>query len=284
MTQCNMELGESRVHDLIFGYSPIALFALVAAGILIGMLSGLLGVGGGIVAVPVLVEVFEQIEVADGMVMPLAVGTAHANILFASVSAVGAHWRNKTIDTALVKAWLPALMVGTACGLALGPIAPAKVLTTIFAALAVLLGVKMLLGDRMVLARQLPKGPSAHLPSFFVGALASALGVGGGTLSTPILSFFSFPIRRAIGAGALFNLVIALPATITFLAQGWSVAGKPADAVGEIALFCVAALSLPALFVAPAAARWSARMPLVLLRRLFALCLVAIALRLLFRL
>src|SRR5476649_426798 len=90
-------------------------------------------------------------------------------------------------------------------------------------------------------------------------------------------SDLSFPIRQAVGAGSLFNLIIALPATITFLAQGWGVAGKPADAVGNIAVFCVAALSLPALFVAPAAARWSARVPLVLLRRLFALCLVAIA-------
>lgn len=279
-----MEVGDPRVHDLIFGYPPIALIALVAAGILIGMLSGLLGVGGGIVAVPVLVEVFERIEVADAAVLPLAVGTAHANILLASLSAVTAHRRNGTIDGALVKAWLPALMIGVACGLALGPFAPAKALTTIFAALAALLGLKMALGDKIVLGHRLPKGPAARVPPLLVGTLASALGVGGGTLSTPVLSLFSFPIRRAIGAGALFNLVIALPAVITFLAQGWGVAGKPADAVGEIALFCVATLSLPALFVAPVAARWSAHVPLVLLRRLFALCLLAIALRLLLRL
>ncbi len=134
------------------------------------------------------------------------------------------------------------------------------------------------------MSRKQPVGAAAQIAPTLVGALAAALGVGGGTLSTPVLSLFSFPIRQAIGAGALFNLVIALPATITFLAQGWGVAGKPADAVGEIALFCVATLSLPALFVAPAAARWSTRAPLVLLRRLFALCLAAIALNLLLKL
>ncbi len=175
-------------------------------------------------------------------------------------------------------------MFGAAVGLILGPLAPAKVITSLFAVIAALLGLKMALGDRLVFAQRLPTGSAAQIAPVLVGGLAAALGVGGGTLSTPALSLFSFPIRRGIGAGALFNLVIALPATIIFLLQGWGIAGKPADATGEIAWFCVAALSLPALFVAPVAARWSARAPLVLLRRLFALCLVAIAFRLLLRL
>ena len=265
-------------------YPPTAWIVLLAAGLVIGLLAGLLGVGGGIIAVPVLLDVFIRLGMPDATATPLAIGTAQASVLVASVTAVLAHWRGGTIDRALVKAWLPALMVGVATGLALGPFAPAKVLTSIFAVVAALLGLKMALGNSVVLSRKQPTGAAAQVAPALVGALAAALGVGGGTLSTPVLSLFSFPIRQGIGAGALFNLIIALPATITFLAQGWDVSGKPADAVGDIALFCVAALSLPALFVAPAAARWSARVPLVQLRRLFALCLVAIAVRLLIRL
>jgi uncharacterized membrane protein YfcA len=59
--------------------------------------------------------------------------------------------------------------------------------------------------------------------------------------------------------------------------------GRTIDALGDVALFCVAALSLPALFVAPVAARWPAPAPISVLRRLFAVCLVAIAVRLLWR-
>jgi uncharacterized membrane protein YfcA len=59
--------------------------------------------------------------------------------------------------------------------------------------------------------------------------------------------------------------------------------GGPADAVGDVTLFCVAALSIPALFVAPIAARWSTRVPVMLLRLSFALCLCAIAVRILMR-
>ena len=269
--------------DLLSIY-PLTVWAvLLTTGIVIGLLAGLLGVGGGIIAVPVLLEVFAALGVADNMIVPLAVGTAQSSILAASLIAAAAHWRAGTIDRRLVKQWLPALVAGTALGLGLGPFAPAKLLTTLFATIAAGLGIKMALGDRMVLTKQALKGPAAQLAPAVVGALAAALGVGGGTLSTPVLSLFSFPIRRAVGAGAVFNLIIALPATLAFLVMDWHTPGRPADAVGDVAAFCVAALSLPALFVAPVAARWSSRVPVVLLRQAFALCLCAIAVRILLR-
>ncbi len=98
-----------------------------------------------------------------------------------------------------------------------------------------------------------------------------------------MLLLFSFPIKRAIGAGALFNLVISAPATLFSLSADLGTSDRTVDALGDVALFCVAALSLPALFVAPVAARWSVRAPASVLRRLFALCFAAIALRLLLR-
>ena len=269
--------------DLLSIYPVSVWVALLTTGIVIGLLAGLLGVGGGIIAVPVLLEVFAATGVADPVIVPLAVGTAQTSILIASLTAAAAHWRAGTIDRRLVKEWLPALIVGTAFGLGVGPFAPAKLLTILFAAIAAGLGIKMALGDRAVLTKQPLKGPVAQLPPAVVGALAAALGVGGGTLSTPALSLFSFPIRRAVGAGALFNLIISLPATLAFLAMDWQTPGRPADAVGDVAAFCVAALSLPALFVAPVAARWSSRVPVVLLRQAFALCLCAVAVRILLR-
>ena len=269
--------------DLLSPYPPGIWIVLLAAGLLIGLLAGLLGVGGGVVAVPVLIEVFDLIGLAKAPAVALAVGTAQANIMIASLTAASAHWRAGTIDAPLVRAWLPALLAGTGLGLWLGAMAPPGLLTGLFAAAALALALKLGTGDRLVIARSLPTGPLGQVPPAVVGALASAVGVGGGTLSTPVLSLFAFPIRRAIGAGALFNLVIAAPATLFFLAHDLGAPGRTADAVGDVALSCLAALSLPALFVAPISARWSARAPVVLLRRLFALCLVAVAIRLLLR-
>lgn len=269
--------------DLLSAYPPGVWLILLATGVLIGLLAGLLGVGGGVVAVPVLIEVFDLVGLAKGPAVALAVGTAQANIMIASLTAASAHWRAGTIDGSLVRAWLPALLAGTALGLCLGAVAPASLLTGLFAASALALALKLGTGDRLVIAEALPSGLLGQVPPAIVGALASAVGVGGGTLSTPVLSLFAFPLKRAIGAGAFFNLVIAAPATLFFLTHDLGTAGRTTDAVGDVALACLAALSLPALFVAPIAARWSTRVPVVLLRRLFALCLAAVAFRLLLR-
>ncbi len=268
----------------VFGLYPLtACVILLATGVVIGLLGGLLGVGGGIVAVPVLLEVFRSIGVPAEEIVPLSVGTAQASVLVASIFAAYAHGRADTIDRGLVRQWLPGLLLGTAFGLVVGPLAPPGLLTGIFAAVAAGLGAKMALGSRLVLTRHPLRGAIAQVPAGLVGALAAALGVGGGTLSTPTLALFSFPVQRAIGAGALFNVIVAVPATIAFLSMGWQTPGRPPDAVGDVALFCVAALSIPALFVAPVAARWSTRVPVMLLRQAFALCLCAIAVRILMR-
>jgi uncharacterized membrane protein YfcA len=271
------------VAALFSAYPPLVWVLLLATGILIGLLAGFLGVGGGVVAVPILLDVFAVMGLGEANAVVLAVGTAQASILVASVTAVAAHWRAGTIDGPLVRAWLPALLLGTVLGLALSAFASARLLTGLFAVVAGALAVKMAIGERLVFARAPLKGLPGQLPPTIVGTLAAAVGVGGGTLSTPVLSLFSFPIKRAIGAGAVFNLAISLPATAFFLTTDLGTPGRTVDALGDVALFCAAALSLPALFVAPVAARWSARAPVSVLRRLFALCLAAIALRLLLR-
>ena len=119
----------------------------------------------------------------------------------------------------------------------------------------------------------------AVIAAFTLGSMQSA----DLTFSDNFLIVSRHQMAYAVGAGALFNLVIALPSTVAFLAMDWQTPGRPADAVGDVASFCVAALSLPALFVAPMAARWSSRVPVVLLRQAFALCLCAIAVRILLR-
>jgi uncharacterized membrane protein YfcA len=264
-------------------YPPTIWLVLVATGVAIGMLGGFLGIGGGILAVPVLLEVFVSIGLPKAEILPLCIGTAQASVLIASLTAAHAHWRAGTMDHDLVRQWLPSLLLGTALGLVLGPRAPAELLTGLFAAVAIALSVKLMLGARLVLTRHPLRGAMAHVPPALVGALAASLGVGGGTLSTPVLALFSYPIQRAIGAGALFNIVVAMPATVAFLLMGGHTADRPADAVGSVSLVCTAALSLPALFVAPVAARWSTRVPVMLLRTGFALCLCGVAVRILMR-
>jgi uncharacterized membrane protein YfcA len=176
------------------------------------------------------------------------------------------------------------MLAGTATGLLLANYVPVRVLTATFAGIALLLGARMLASDRFVLAEALPQPPLGWVPPGLIGLLAGGLGVGAGTLSSPALMMVSFPLLRAIGAGAVFNLAVALPATAGFVVLGIDKPGLASDTFGYVSLIGMALLSVPAMVVAPSAARLAARLPVALLRRLFALCLFAIAARLLWRL
>jgi uncharacterized protein len=161
---------------VLSAYPPAVWALLLGTSVLIGLLAGLLGVGGGIVAVPVLLDVFSIMGLGEANAVVLAVGTAQASILVATLSAVLAHWRAGTIDGPLVRAWLPALFAGTLLGLALSVLAPAKLLTGLFAGIAAALALKMASGERLVLARAPLEGLPGHLLPLIVGLLASAVG------------------------------------------------------------------------------------------------------------
>lgn len=269
------------VHSALF-LGPALIAVLLATGVATGLLSGLLGIGGGVVAVPVLLEVFASAGLSPPLATPLAIGTAHAAVLLASIAAAVAHARAGRVDRALLRRWLPPMLVGAMLGLAMAWVAAPAMLVGLFALVTVSLGAVMLAGERAALTAQPPGPPLAAVPPALVGLLAAALGLGGGTLSGPALLLMSVPLRAAIGAGSVFNLAVAGPALLVFLAAGWNVQDLPPLSLGYVSLVPLALLVVPALIVAPAAARLAARLPIPLLRRLFAFCLLGISARLLF--
>lgn len=195
-----------------------------------------------------------------------------------------AHARAGSVDHELVRRWLPPMMVGAVAGLALAQLLPPVVPVAIFALVAAALGVQMLAGGRFALADAPPPAPWGWVPPGLVGLLAAGLGIGAGTLSGPVLSLLSVPLSGAIGAGSVFNLVVALPAVAAFIFGGIGVAGRPPGSLGHIGLLPLALLVVPALLAAPPAAGLARRLPVPLLRRLFAVCLLAIAARMVMRL
>lgn len=249
--------------------SAASLVALLLAGAAIGLAGGLLGIGGGVIAVPALFEILSHLSVPERL--PLAIGTAQAVILLSSATALRAHGRGGGVDESLLRAWLPAMRLGAGLGLLLAPFAPATLSLVVFAGIAAALGGTLLLGGRARLAEGLPPAPLGWLPPGLIGLASAALGVGAGTLSGPVFGLFGVGLHRAVGAGAVFNLVVATPATLTALA------------LGQVSLAGLVLLAAPAMLVAPRAARLSRRLPQHLLAWGFALCLFGIAGRLVWR-
>lgn len=240
---------------------------LLAAGSAIGLLAGLLGIGGGVIAVPVLLDLLA----GRPDTAAVAIGTAHAAVLVSSVPALLAHARAKTISFPLLRNWLPAMLLGALGGLGVARIVAPALLVGGFACVAAALALRMLVGEGLVLAKAPPPPPLGWLPPALVGGLAAALGVGAGTLSGPTLALLSVPLVRAVGAGSVFNLAVAVPAVLVF---------APA---GQVAPLPLLLLSAPAFVVAPWGARLSRRLPAGPLRVGFGLVLLAIAARMAWR-
>jgi uncharacterized membrane protein YfcA len=217
--------------SLLIWLAPLLLFA----GAVAGVLAGLLGVGGGIVIVPALYHIFSYLDVADEVRMHLAVGTSLATIIPTSIRSVRAHHARGSFDQTLYRAWVPGIIIGVFAGTWLANLAEFGLLTLVFASVALIVSLYMAFGKQdWHLANGLPGNPANSLIASFVGAVSAMMGIGGGTLSVPILSLFGVPIHRSVGTAAGFGLVIAIPATLGFIVGGWNADLLPPFSLGYV--------------------------------------------------
>jgi len=238
--------------------STIAALAatLLATGLVAGLLAGLLGVGGGIVVVPVLFQIFAAFGIDLSVRMHLAVGTSLATIVATSIVSARSHHRKGAVDFPLLRSWGVPIFAGVLLGTALAVHVRGAWLAVVFAVVALAVAVNMALRkEGLRVADRLPRGWLKATLGVVIGSFSAMMGIGGGTLSVPILSAFGCPIRRAVGTAAAIGLVIAVPGTVGFAIGGAEVAGRPPYSLGYVNLAGFA-LIVPATMVA---APWGAR-------------------------
>ncbi|MCP3999997.1 MAG: sulfite exporter TauE/SafE family protein [Gammaproteobacteria bacterium] len=222
---------ESETLSLLIWLAPL----LLLAGAVAGVLAGLLGVGGGIVIVPALYHIFSYLEIEPDIRMHLAVGTSLATIIPTSLRSVRAHHARGSFDQALFTAWVPGIVIGVLIGTWLANRAGFDVLTLVFATVALIVSLYMAIGNiNWKLSNGLPANPGNSIIASFVGAISAMMGIGGGTLSVPILNLFGIPIHRSVGTAAGFGLVIAIPATLGLIIGGWNNPLLPAFSFGYV--------------------------------------------------
>lgn len=257
-----------------------ALFAAYAGlGLVVGFVAGLLGVGGGLIIVPVLILLLQAQGLASGVEPQVALGTSLASILFTSLSSVRAHHRRGAVDWPLVRRITPGILVGTLAGALLAAQVSALLLKLFFVAFLFYAALQMWLDFKPAPHRGLPGRRGTTLAGGMIGAVSSWVGIGGGTLSVPFMLWHNVALHRAIATSAAIGFPIALAGTAGYVLGGLGTAGRPPASAGFIYLPALAGIVLGSVLTAPLGARTAHRLPVGALKRVFALLLFTLALR-----
>ncbi|WP_246717529.1 sulfite exporter TauE/SafE family protein [Oricola nitratireducens] len=255
---------------------------MVVTGMISGTLAGLLGVGGGIVIVPVLFWVLQTFKIAPEYASHLAVATSLATIIPTSISSMRAHNKRGTVDRDLLKLWGPAVIVGAVIGGALAKVVSGDSLRSIFGVVGLLVAINMMIPKTLVISEHLPSSNWINrVIAGVIGIISSLMGIGGGTLSVPTLSAFSFPVHRAVGTASAMGLMIAIPGVIGFIYAGLGVEGLPPASLGFVSIPAALIISPVSYLFAPQGAKLAHALNQRVLKLVFALFLSVTAARML---
>ncbi len=259
----------------------LMIVGLLIAGSVAGILAGLLGVGGGIIVVPVLLEFFTITNVDPAVRTHLAVGTSLATIIATSISSIRSHHKRGGVDWPLWRLLAPSIAIGVIVGTLTASRSPGSVLALTFAAVALAAAAYLVLfPEGIAQGERKPRGPVMGACGVAIGALSTMIGIGGGTMTVPTLVFFGTPVRTAIGTSAAVGLIIAVIGCVGFVVAGLGKAGLPPFSLGYVSLLGFAAIVPTTVATAPVGAWLAHRLSPVLVKRLFAAFLTIAALRL----
>lgn len=266
--------------DTLMMIQMIAL--LLAIGAVAGFLSGLLGVGGGILFVPALFFCLSALGVGSEHAMHVAVGSSLSIICITGASSAFAHWRRGSVDTDHVKLWLVPCAVASVTGALFAGFVHSGILRVVFASVAMLLCLHMLFSHQ-------PKTPEACLivpkrvqkaVMAVIGMLSSLIGVGGGTMTVPFMHLMGFPMPRAAGTGVAMGMIIAIPSALVYMVTGlFHLDELPPYSAGYVNGLAVGIIAPVSVLMAPFGVQAAHSLSRDMLRRVFAVVLLIVSLR-----
>lgn len=253
----------------------------LTTGALVGFLAGLLGIGGGLIIVPILSSVFIYfLGIED--VVHLAIGTSLATILITSFSSVKAHHQLGNVRWDIVRTLSIGIFLGAFLGGWGSQFIANNTLAIIFGSLEIIIALMMLSNYQPNPHRELPGIAPQTAAGSVIGGLASLVGIGGGTLTTPYLVWHNVTMHQAIATSAACSLPVAAAGTFGYLLGGLNATHLPEYATGYIYWPAFIGIVLTSYFTAPIGAKVSRHLPVKVLKKLFALLLILLAIKMFF--
>ena len=187
----------------------------------VGFFAGFFGIGGGLITVPFLFFLFETLNLDKSYIMHLAVGTSFSIIIPTSLVSVLTHKKNNFVDINIIKNYGLFVIIGVLLGTIFAALMQTKSLVLFFSVVVYFLGTYLLLNANKV---QKIKKNFEFLPRLFFGFVSgfvsAPMGIGGAVMNVPVLRYFGYPIKKAIGSAAAIGFIIALFGAIGFLISG----------------------------------------------------------------
>lgn len=250
-------------------------------GAIAGILAGLLGIGGGLVIVPMLVFAMELQNINNDVIMHMALGTSMASIIFTSISSFMAHHKRGAVLWPVVQRIVVGIFIGTFLGSCLAGGLSTGFLKAFFGVFLYFVASQMILGKKPKPSRELPGTPGMFGAGSIIGAFSSLVGIGGGTLSVPFMVSCNVPIHKAIGTSAAIGLPIAVAGTIGYVFNGYGVEGLPAYSIGYVSIPALVGIAGVSIFTAPLGVKLAHSLPVAKLKKIFAILLFAVGTKML---
>ena len=257
--------------------TAIGLYLIMGA--FAGLAAGLLGVGGGLIIVPLLAMVFQQQGFAAPLIVHLAVGTSLLTMVLTSLSSVYAHHRRGAVLWPVFMRLVPGIITGAGLGAAVAGLMTTSTLRIVFGVFEFAVAVQMTLDIKPAAHRRLPTAPGMFASGGVIGGLSALLGVGGGTMTVPFLIWCNVAVRNAIATSAACGLPIALVGGLGFVISGWNESTLPRYSTGFVYWPALAGIAVASVLFAPIGAKFAHKLPAKLLKRLFSLLLYVLAIR-----
>jgi uncharacterized membrane protein YfcA len=250
-------------------------------GLVVGFLAGLLGIGGGSIIVPMLVTFFLAQGFPHEQVLHMALATSMATILFTSVSSLRAHHRLAGVNWEIVRRIAPGILAGTFFGTFIASRLNTVPLAVFFACFLCFVACQTLLSIKPKPSRELPGRIGMSATGLFIGLISARVAIGGGVLSVPFMLWCNVEARRAIGTSAAISFPIALAGTAGYLVNGLSEGGMPPYTLGYIYLPALLLVGAASTLIAPLGVACAHKMPVTVLRKIFAGLLILLAIKML---
>ena len=257
--------------------------AYLLLGACAGLLAGLLGVGGGLVIVAVLARMLPTQGVPADSVMHVALATSLASIILTGLSSARSHHQRGSVLWTSVRWLVPGLVIGALLGSAVASQLPAQFLRLAVALFCLLAAAQLAFGTphRQAAAMDPPRGRGLSLAGLAIGGLSAIVGIGGGSLTVPLLVWLGVTPVRAVGTSAACGVAIGLAAAVGYAALTPTGSDLPAGSLGYVYLPAAAGIAVASILCAPYGTKLAHRLSGPALKRVFAFLLLAVGVSLL---